>query len=128
LSNSTTDIDTLANLNYARGVLDERHPPAADLRLPTVLAALADPARLATVRTLAGLGESPCTELHQAAGLRVSRSTFSHHQKILREAGILRERISGAQRILSLRRDDLDRCFPGLLDSVLATSGSYLQD
>lgn len=34
-----------------------------------MLAALADPIRLAAVRTLAGLGDSPCTELHHAAGL-----------------------------------------------------------
>jgi DNA-binding transcriptional ArsR family regulator len=101
-------------------VIDGRHPQAADLRLPKVLAALADPVRLATIRTLAGLGDSPCTELHHAAGLEISRSTFSHHQRILREAGIIHERIHGAQRILSVRRDDLDTCFPGLLDAILA--------
>jgi DNA-binding transcriptional ArsR family regulator len=103
-------------------VTDERHPAAAELRLPKVLAALADPARLAMVRTLAVLDGSPCTELHHAAGLRISRSTFSHHQRVLREAGVIRERISGAQRILSVRRDDLDACFPGLVGAILGTS------
>jgi DNA-binding transcriptional ArsR family regulator len=107
-------------------VLDERHPAAADLRLPAVLAALADPARLAIVRTLAGAGESPCTELHHAAGLRISRSTFSHHQRILREAGVIRERIQGAQRILSVRRADLDTCFPGLVGAVLDTADIHV--
>jgi DNA-binding transcriptional ArsR family regulator len=102
-------------------IIDDRHPAAADLRLPRVLAALADPVRLVTVRTLAALGDSPCTELHIAAGLRISQSTFSHHQRILREAGIIRERISGAQRILSVRRDELDACFPGLLEAILGT-------
>ena len=107
-------------------MLDDRHPPTDDLRLPQVLAALADPVRLVAIRTLAELGESPCTELHRAAGLTVSRSTFSHHQRILREAGVLQERISGAQRIVSLRRDDLDSCFPGLLDAILETPDALL--
>jgi hypothetical protein len=30
--------------------------------------------------------------------------------------------VHGAERILSLRRADLDACFPGLLDSVLSTT------
>jgi DNA-binding transcriptional ArsR family regulator len=105
--------------------VDDRHPAATSLRLPTVLAALADPARLATVRTLAGLGESPCNDLHHAAGLRISRSTFSHHQKILRESGIIREHVRGAQRILTVRSEDLDSCFPGLLGAILATPEQF---
>ena len=109
-------------------VVDDRHPPAAELRLPKVLAALADPVRLVTVRTLAVLGDSPCTELHHAAGLQISRSTFSHHQRILREAGIIRERIRGAQRILSVRRDELDGCFPGLLNAILTTPEAFVTD
>lgn len=91
-----------------------------------MLAALADPARLAIIRTLAEQGDSPCAELHHAAGLRISRSTFSHHQRILREAGVIRERIHGAQRILSVRRADLDGCFPGLLGAVLDTPVEFL--
>ncbi|MEL7978360.1 helix-turn-helix domain-containing protein [Isoptericola sp. F-RaC21] len=97
---------------------DGLHPATEDIRLPTVLAALADPARLATVQTLAQVGESACTQLQEAAGLSISRSTFSHHQKVLREAGIISVRIHGTQRLLSLRRTDLDACCPGLLDAV----------
>ncbi|MGW6277369.1 ArsR/SmtB family transcription factor [Kribbella sp. NPDC055071] len=103
-------------------VIGDRNLPVAEFRLPKVLTALGDPARLAAVRTLAGMDSSPCNELYHAAGLTISRSTFSHHQKILREAGVISERIHGAQRILALRRDDLDACFPGLLDAVLTTS------
>jgi DNA-binding transcriptional ArsR family regulator len=66
-----------------------------------VLAALADPVRLVTVRTLSAAGSTPCTELHRAAGLTISQSPFCHHQKILREAGLIAERIEGAHRILS---------------------------
>ncbi|WP_163506054.1 ArsR/SmtB family transcription factor [Fodinicola acaciae] len=98
---------------------DDRHPAIEDVELTDVFAALADPVRLATVRTLAALGASPCNELHDSAGLTVSRSTFSHHQKVLREAGIIRERINGAQRVLTVRTQDLQTRFPGLLDVVL---------
>lgn len=105
---------------------DDRHPAAADLRLTKVLAALADPVRLTTVRTLAAIGDSPCTALHHAAGLTISQPTFSHHQRILRQAGIIRERLQGSQRILSLRRDDLDGRFPGLVEAVLRTPETSL--
>jgi DNA-binding transcriptional ArsR family regulator len=107
---------------------DDRHPATKDLRLTKTLAALADPVRLAMVRTLAALGDSPCVELHHAAGLTISQPTFSHHQRVLREAGIIRERVQGAQRILSLRREDLDACFPGLIGAVLNTSEKFLSD
>lgn len=88
--------------------------------MAAVLAALADPARLAAVKTLAVKGESPCTRLQHDAGLTISRTTFSHHQKVLREAGILLATIRGNERVLSLRKHDLDQRFPGLLDSILA--------
>jgi DNA-binding transcriptional ArsR family regulator len=97
---------------------DTMHPPIEQLSLVRVLDALADPARLAAVQTLARTGESACTRLQRQAGLDISRSTFSHHQKILREAGIIQVRINGAQRLLSLRRDDLEARFPGLVDAV----------
>lgn len=103
-------------------LIEQAHPAVGELRLSKVLAALADPGRLATVRALARVGESACNRLQADAGLEISRSTFSHHQKVLREAGILQVRVHGAERILSLRRDDLDACFPGLLNSVLNTS------
>ncbi|GAA1673116.1 ArsR/SmtB family transcription factor [Fodinicola feengrottensis] len=99
---------------------DGRHPPIETVTLTDVFGALADPVRLLAVRTLAGLGSSPCNDLYRAAGLTIGRSTFSHHQKILREAGLIHERIDGARRILSIRTDDLDSRFPGLL-AVIAT-------
>jgi DNA-binding transcriptional ArsR family regulator len=107
-------------------VTDGLHPATSELRLARVLAALADPARLAVVQALARVEQSPCTRLSHEAGLTVSQSTFSHHQKVLREAGILRVRIHGSQRILSLRRDDLDALFPGLLDAVIVTPAHLL--
>lgn len=100
--------------------MDEVVEPAPeDFRLPRVLAALADPHRLATVRYLAENGESWCAQVMQEAGLPMTKSTFSHHLRILRESGVLTKRIQGARGYTKLRKADLDTRFPGLLDSVL---------
>ena len=99
---------------------DVIEPAAEDFRLPRVLAALADPHRLATVRFVARNGESWCSQVMQEDGLSMTKSTFSHHLRILREAGVLTKRIEGAKGYTRLRKDDLDRRFPGLIDSVLS--------
>ena len=47
-------------------------------------------------------------------------STCSYHLRLLREAGVTRTRGSGTVRNVSLRREDLDSRFPGLLDALEA--------
>jgi DNA-binding transcriptional ArsR family regulator len=98
---------------------DVTEPSAADFELPRVLAALADPHRLAAVRFVARTGESWCSRVMQDAGLGMSKSTFSHHLRILREAGIVSKRVEGTKGYMCLRKDDLDTRFPGLMDSIL---------
>jgi hypothetical protein len=44
-------------------------------------------------------------------------------QKVLREAGVILARVHGTERILSLRKDDLDKRYPGLLDAILTAPG-----
>jgi DNA-binding transcriptional ArsR family regulator len=102
------------------------HPAVEDLPLSKVLAALADPARLAMVRTVAAADGLSCTVLGQEAGLELSKSTMSHHQRILRESGITLTRVQGSHRILRLRREELDGRFPGLLDAVLASPAEQI--
>lgn len=103
-----------------RSVIDDVvEPPPADMQLPRVLAALADPQRLASVRFLASNGESWCGQVMAEAGLELSKSTFSHHLRILREAGLVTKRIQGAKGYAKLRKQDVDHRFPGLLDSIL---------
>jgi len=117
------EIDIAGRTRYPGGmdgVISQPHPAPEDFRLTAILTALADPARLTAVRTLAATGESPCTRLQHDAGLTISRTTFSHHQKVLREAGIIAARVRGTERILSLRKDDLDQRYPGLLDAILS--------
>jgi len=57
-------------------------------------------------------GGSLCTQVMQEAGLELSKSTFSHHLRIVREAGLVTKRIQGAKGYARLRKDDVDRRFP----------------
>jgi DNA-binding transcriptional ArsR family regulator len=92
------------------------HPAREELELAAVLHALSDPQRLRIVRTLAADPEPrPCGSF----GLDVSKSTATHHFRVLREAGIIDQRTDGTSKFNSLRRDDLEARFPGLLDAVL---------
>lgn len=86
--------------------------------LVAVLQALSDPVRLEIVRQLAGCDESSALTCGQIE-LEVSKSTASHHLKTLRLAGIVAEREEGTRKYTWLRKDDLERRFPGLLESVL---------
>jgi DNA-binding transcriptional ArsR family regulator len=54
--------------------------------------------------------------------LDVSKSTRTHHFRVLREAGIIEQRRQGTCKLSTLRRADLDARFPGLLDAILASS------
>ena len=93
------------------------HPNRDELDLPMVLHALSDPQRLRIVRRLAERPE-PCA--CGSFGLDVTKSTLTHHFRVLREAGVITQEASGTSKLNALRRDDLDARFPGLLDAVLA--------
>lgn len=95
--------------------------PARDqLELPKVLHALSDPVRLDVVRQLASGSECRCGTM----GAPVSKSTLSHHLRVLREAGVTHTRPDGTTRYVSLRREDLEERFPGLLDAVLQAAST----
>jgi DNA-binding transcriptional ArsR family regulator len=97
----------------------ERHNGTAELArgidLAGVLHALSDPIRLRIVAQLAD-GEEHCCG---SFGLPVTKSTCSHHFRVLREAGVISTRIEGKNRLNRLRREPLEWRFPGLLDAVL---------
>jgi len=94
------------------------HPQRKDISLPGVLYALGDPVRLGIVKRLAAQGELTCAALE----VPIAKSTLSHHFRILRESGVLYCRKEGTQHFNSLRRQDLDVLFPGLLDTILEVS------
>jgi DNA-binding transcriptional ArsR family regulator len=91
------------------------HPQRAELELAAVLHALSDPVRLRIVAGLARGGERTCGSFE----LPVTKSTCTHHFRVLREAGLIHQRSEGTARVNTLRREDLDARFPGLLDTIL---------
>ncbi len=91
------------------------HPARDEFELATVLRALSDPIRLRIVSMLASGEERTCCSFE----LPVVKSTGTHHFRVLREAGVIRQRVEGKTRLSALRREDLEARFPGLLDAVL---------
>ncbi len=95
------------------------HPARDQIELSAILHALSDPVRLRIVAALARAdGEPTCGSFD----VPVTKSTCTHHFKVLREAGIIRQRQKGTARLNTLRRDDLEACFPGLLDTILRST------
>jgi DNA-binding transcriptional ArsR family regulator len=92
------------------------HPDLEPLHLTDVLHALSDPVRLEIVRLLGIHQELSCGRLE----VSVSKSTLTHHLRVLRDAGLTYTRSEGVQRLVSLRRDEVEVRFPGLLACVLA--------
>ena len=95
------------------------HPDTSQLTLAAVLYALGDPVRLKIVKVIAEKGEQAgrC-----CGGSDIAKSTLSHHFKILRESGIIHTEKVGTQHLNSLRADELEARFPGVLASVLASA------
>jgi DNA-binding transcriptional ArsR family regulator len=93
-------------------------PTIDSITMTTVLAALADPVRLALMRAIYRFDEPvDCSAV--AAGVDVGAPTVSHHYRVLREAGLTTTVADGRKRIVRVRRDDLETRFPGLLQAVL---------
>lgn len=96
---------------------DLPHPAREDLVLTQVLFALSDPGRLAIVKEVAA---GPCEMANcNALSPEIPKSTRSHMAKVLRESGLVWSAAAGRCRTLTLRREDLEARFPGLLDAVL---------
>ncbi|MEV6950668.1 helix-turn-helix domain-containing protein [Streptomyces sp. NPDC051183] len=97
------------------------HPQPAGIRLEAVLHALSDPVRLAIVRDLAATdAELACSYFE----LPVTKSTTTHHFRVLRESGVVRQTYRGTAKMNGLRRIELEELFPGLLDSVLTAAAA----
>src|ERR1700733_15871953 len=95
------------------------HRAREELQLGAVLHALSDPVRLMIVAELATSGcESTCGSFE----LPVTKSTCTHHFKVLREAGLIHQRPQGTTRLNRLRREDLEVRFPGLLATILTAA------
>jgi DNA-binding transcriptional ArsR family regulator len=114
LTESATSADT-ASGSVTDPDVAAPHPEQHEIQLAAVLHALSDPMRLRIVAVLASGEARTC----KSFDLPIVKSTCTHHFKVLREAGVIHQRVAGTTRINSLRRDDLEARFPGLLDAVL---------
>jgi DNA-binding transcriptional ArsR family regulator len=99
-----------------------RHPTRDQIELPIVLDCLSDPIRLAIVYQLAqherDATELRCADFNELSG----KSNLTYHFAKLRESGLMLTRIVGTNRLMKLRREDLDARFPGLLDAVIKSA------
>ena len=97
-------------------------PDLATVDIATLLHALSDPVRLSMVRQLDEAGDEglTCGQLDVPVG----KSTCSHHLKVLLHAGVTAEREAGVRKFVTLRRDELDSRFPGVVGSVLGAVGA----
>lgn len=91
------------------------HPQIEDVSLTTVMQALSDPCRVAILHALLEGEELACNEVR----LEVSKATRSHHFTILREAGLINTRTEGTRCMTSVRKEEIEARFPGLLDLVV---------
>lgn len=92
-----------------------QEPTKKELELTAVLYALSDEVRLGIVRQLAKRGEQPCGVFE----VDRPKSSLSHHFRVLRESGVVSTRKDGKLLMNTLRREDLEARFPGLLKAVL---------
>jgi DNA-binding transcriptional ArsR family regulator len=98
------------------------HPPAAALTLESVLYALADPVRLEIVRRLMTGEPLNCST---AAPAHLPKSTQSHHFQILREAGLIQSERRGTEVVNTLRLDEVDASFPGVVATILKAAKPF---
>ncbi|MEU0103757.1 helix-turn-helix transcriptional regulator [Streptomyces sp. NPDC006129] len=94
------------------------HPRVEELEVGPILLALADANRR---RVVAELAERPDEErLCASFDLPVGKSSRTRHWRVLREAGLVYQRDAGNGLYMRLRKEDLDRRFPGLIQAVIA--------
>lgn len=95
------------------------HPAQEDITLAGVLGALSDPMRLKILKKLMATrdgslscsGAAPCADM--------AKSTLSHHFRMLREAGLIRTTKQGVENLNSVRFDEVNARFPGLLKTIM---------
>jgi len=106
---------------------DQGHPELDEIELGKVLTALADPTRRRVIKAL--LEDVEGAERHCTSfGLQLSKATRSHHFRILREAGLIRQVDRGNSRMAQLRRSEIEQCFPGLLELIQQEKESAVSD
>lgn len=91
------------------------HPSPKDFTIDSVLYALSDPIRRNIVCKLLSNKGANCSQFCS----EIAPSTISFHYKVLRESGLIRSEKKGVEVISAVRKDELDKRFPGLIDTIL---------
>ena len=91
------------------------HPKLKDISLDGLLHALSDPTRRLIVNNLLHAEGMCCNKSCDF----ISPSTLSFHFGILRESGLVKSEKKGVSVVNTLRKKEVDKKFPGLIESVL---------
>jgi DNA-binding transcriptional ArsR family regulator len=92
-----------------------KEPRRDELEISSVLYALSDQIRLDIVHELSLVESLPCGQFN----IDKPKSSLSHHFRVLRESGVVATRREGTALLNTLRKEDLDYRFPGLLEAIL---------
>jgi DNA-binding transcriptional ArsR family regulator len=93
------------------------HPSPKDFTMDGVLYALSDPARRKIILKLMKCTKEGMSCSSTCDGM--SPSTISFHYKVLRESGLIASKKLGVEVINSLRLVEMNKRFPGLLETIL---------
>ncbi len=83
------------------------------ISLDQVMKALGDPVRMDAVRQLLEEEEKPCGTFNHG----LTKATFSHHIKILEDAEVIKHRLEGTRKFMSMN-ENFVRQFPELVKLI----------
>jgi DNA-binding transcriptional ArsR family regulator len=96
------------------------HPSLDAVRLETLLHALSDPVRVGMLTQIIDSScAQSCTAFAQIGDRVIPKSSLSQHFRILREAGLVRSERVGVEVRNTVRCEEVNARFPGLLAAIL---------
>lgn len=93
------------------GMKKDYSPNLKKMPASSIFYALSDPARVEILLTLIEEKELSCGQCKT----ELSKSTMSHHFKVLRESGLIQRREEGKIHYISLRLEEIEDRMPGLI-------------
>lgn len=104
------------------------HPSIEDVTVEGILHALADPVRAAIYAGLAASEHgTSCSAFLQLQDREIPKSTLSQHFRALREAGLVRSERQGVEMRNTVRCQEINARFPGLLLAVMSAYQRQLE-
>ncbi len=96
------------------------HPSLEAVRLEAILHALSDPVRVGILaQIIDSTCAQSCTAFAQIGDRVIPKSSLSQHFRILREAGLVRSERLGVEVRNTVRCEEVNARFPGLLAAIL---------